>query len=435
MRRVPIGCTAVSGTECGRRFDGVEASSSDAFVDAHRRDRRGWSPRARPPRGAAARKRRAPWRAARGPAPSSRSRSDRAGPRRRASTLAARLVVDHGREHGEVRVARACAAMCAAPKPGSVDSGADRVREGRHDPDAVVAPVLVRQVLACTRRSAGCRHAAHVPSKSPATTPPGWMRRPSSELPSDPGARCGARAPPCPTALAARHDDARPYVDRPADSAVGVERDRRGPPCTRPPSWIDAHGLARRRRRARPRRCACGRRSSAAFCFASYAQPSSQKPLAGSRRGCARARRRASRALCSRRARSSLFVFRIDAGIAATRGDRARSVSNAARMSATPAPATPYLRAQRSRIASGVRLQRFVLWTVLPPTPRPWRTRMAMSLRRPPARVLEEARQHLVFALVKSATSSAPPPPAPTTFERPRAPARGARRAARAGAR
>ena len=65
---------------------------------------------------------------------------------------------------------------------------------------------------------------------------------------------------------------------------------------------------------------------------------------------------------------------------------RARSSRTRAQARATPAPTTPYLRAQRSRMASGVRLHRFVLCTVLPPTPRPCRTRMAMSsVARPPA--------------------------------------------------
>jgi len=44
------------------------------------------------------------------------------------------------------------------------------------------------------------------------------------------------------------------------------------------------------------------------------------------------------------------------------------------------APSTPYLRAHSSRMGSGVRLHRFVLCTVLPPTPRPAQTGAATEV-------------------------------------------------------
>ena len=202
MRIVPIGCTAVSGTECGRTKEKSSASSSGHRADAARGDggdrdlaRAGGEEQARAG-GEASRELRAVGVGHRV--------ADDGAPVVAGEDLAARLVVDHRGEDGEVRV-RAHRGHVGGAEAGHRRGGADGMREGGDDPDAPVAPLLEATGARCTRSSAGCRASPRWRGRSAPR-----RRRPGGCAGRGRAARTGRAAPlrraraALPTALAAR---------------------------------------------------------------------------------------------------------------------------------------------------------------------------------------------------------------------------------------
>ena len=183
--------------------------------------------------------------------------------------LAARLVVHHRGEHGEARV-RAHRGHVRGAEARERRRGADRMREGGDDPHALVAPLLVREVLGALVALGDAAPAVDRAVEAPGDDAAGvhaQARGPAAG--ADRGRRCAARAPRCRPRCAARtttraHTSTRARArGRPRRARRRARRVTRAPSCTSA-QRLDVGVDARARRRP-----PAAARPSSAFCFAS----------------------------------------------------------------------------------------------------------------------------------------------------------------------
>ena len=294
--------------------------------------------------------------------------------------------------------------MCAAPKPGHRRGGADGVRERRDDPDAPVAALLEREVLGALVALRDAVPALDGAGRSAPRRRPRVHAQAPAELRVRIGQAARARASAAlPTALAARTTTrARTVARSPRGVAVARRARRRRRPSRarrRATTRVASHvGVDARARRDGLRAAS----TLSAFCFASYAQPSSQKPLCWHpTRLCVSGAPRQPERLARRARSASLFALRMRLGDLATPRGRARWARTPARMSAARAPddavlARPQIEDRVGRALAEVRVVHGAAADAAP-----LQHADGQVLGRAPAHVLEEQREHVVLALVE----------------------------------